>query len=109
MYEKILAFIGTAAVIFGTIWFICGRRSNGRTSSGTESNARRVREDIDRAADNNKQLKEAEQRARESLDRAREAGRRSSELAESAGRDTARSQELIQKARDILGSAKHTD
>lgn len=109
MYEKILAVIITAAIILGVIWFVCRRDSDGRTSSGTGSDSRRVRDDLRKTEDENKQLRDAECRTRESIERAREASARASELIGGAREDNQRSQELVSKAKSILSSAKHTD
>lgn len=116
MYEKILTFALTIIAVLITIWVVCRRGSDRRTGSGTGSNNRRVREGLDRATDINRQLEEEEQRTRDTLRRAEETNRRTDELLREQDRDieraagnAERSQELINKARNILSSAKHTN
>lgn len=109
MYEKILATICTAIITLGTIWFVCRRNPDRRAGNGTGSDARRIREDIGSAAEDNKQLADAEQRTRAAIDSARETSRRTTELIREAGEDLERGQALLGKARSILNSAKHTD
>lgn len=88
MYEKILAAIGTAVIVLVVIWFVCRRDTDRRTGSGTGTNDRRIRDDIDRAG------KDAE---------------RAADLNQRATDDNQRAQDLVQKAKSILGSAKHTN
>ena len=88
MYEKILAFISTATIVIGTIWFVCRRDSHGRAGNGTQSDTGRIRDDI----------KSAERDAHEAAECNRQ-----------AADDNQRAQQLIQKAKGILSSAKHTD
>lgn len=88
MYEKILAAIGTAAIVLIVIWSVCRRDTDRRASSGTGTNDRRIRDDIDRAG------KDAE---------------RAADLNQRATDDNKRAQDLVQKAKSILGSAKHTN
>lgn len=109
MYEKILAFIATATVVVGTIWFVCRRDSDRRASNGTESDSRRVGDNIAKAEAENSRLADAERRTRDTIESARAASRRTTELIESAGKDLERSQELVQKAKSILAGARHTD
>lgn len=102
MYEKILAAICTTAIVIGVIWFVCRRDSDRRTGSGTGSDSRRVRDNIESAERRNSGLEDAEQATSERL----------REQAETIGRareDNQRSQELVSKAKSILHSAKHTD
>ena len=109
MYEKVLATIATITVVAGTIWFVCRRRADGRAGNGTGPDAGRIREDIGSAAEDNKQLADAEQRTRAAIDSARETSRRTTELIREAGEDLERGQALLGKARSILNSAKHID
>lgn len=101
MNEAIIGIILMAIGIAGTI-FVCRCRPNGRAGSGTGSNTDPVRDDIERASDNNRQLEKAERATSERL-------REQAETIERAGRNNQDAQQLVQKAKHILSSAKHTD
>lgn len=88
MYEKILATICTSVVTLGVIWFVCRRNSDGHSGTGTESDSRRIRDDIEAAGRDAHAAADDNRRARE---------------------DNQRAQNLVQKAKSILNSAKHTD
>lgn len=88
MYEKVLAAMCTITTILIAIWWVCRRGPDGRTGTGTRPDTGRVgndieatRQDANRAADDNRAARE----------------------------DNRRAQQLVQKAKSILGSAKHTD
>lgn len=87
--------------ISATVWRIRQHHAVRRTIPGTQSDAQRARELDERAADNNRQLTEAERAAtgiigQQEVDigRAAEANRRAAAL--------------IDKARNILDSAHHS-
>lgn len=102
MYEKILATICTAAVVFGVLWFIRRRNSDRRTSSGDGRDTDPVRDNIESAGRRNNELKDAERATSERLkEQAETIGR--------AGQDNQDAQQLVQKAKRILHSAKHTN
>lgn len=101
MYAKIVGIVLMGIGVFGTVWLICRRRSNGSAVPGTGRNADPVRDHLDSAGRRNSELETAE---RETADRLRE-------QAETIGRTAEgnrQSQELVQKAQHILHSAKHT-
>lgn len=87
MYEKILATICTATVVLGTIWYVCRRDSDRRTSNRAGSDTGRIRDDIKSAGQDAHRAADDNRRARE---------------------DNQRAQQLVQKAKHILGSAKRT-
>lgn len=97
------------AAFLVTLWAVCRRGSNGSAGSGSGRNPDPVRDDLERAGEDNKRLEELEQRTEESIGRAEEAERRSEELIGRAEDDNRTGQELVQKAKDILHSAKHID
>lgn len=101
MNEAIIGIILMAIGIAGTI-FVCRCRPNGRAGSGTGSNTDPVRDGVERAGEGNKRLEDAERATSERL-------REQAETIERTGRDNQDAQQLVQKARDILASAKHTD
>ena len=102
MYGKIAAVICTGLSILFTIWFVCRSNSHRRAGSGTGRDTDPVRDNIERASDNNKRLEDAE----------RATSGRLKEQAETIGRakqDNQDAQQLVQKAKHILHSAKHTN
>ena len=88
MYEKVLAAIGTACIVLITIWTVCRRDSDRRTSGGTGSDTGRIRDDIEAAGRDAHKAADDNRRARD---------------------DNQRAQLLVQKAKSILSDAKHTD
>lgn len=102
MYEKILATICTAIVVFGVLWFICRRNSDRRTGSGDGRNADPVRDNIEDAGRRNNELKDAERATSGRL-------REQAETIGRAGQNNQDAQQLVQKAKHILNSAKHTN
>ena len=99
MYEAIF---GVVLMGLGIALCILGCRSKRRPGSGTGSNTDPVRDGIERAGDNNKQLEEAERATSERL-------REQAEAIERTAGDNKNAQELVQKAKHILSSAKHTN
>ena len=101
MYAKIVGIILMGIGVFGTVWLICRRRSNGSAVPGTGRNTDPVRDNIERAERENSELGAAE----------RPTSGRLKEQAETIGRakqDNQDAQQLVQKAQHILHSAKHT-
>lgn len=102
MYEKILATICTAVVVFGVLWFVRKRNSDRRASTGTGDDSKRIRDNIEDAGRRNNELKDAERATSERLkEQAETIGR--------AERNNQDAQQLVQKAKHILHSAKHTN
>lgn len=99
MYETIL---GSVLMGIGIVLCILGCCSKRRTGSGTGSDTGSVRDSIERAGDNNSRLEETERATSERL-------REQAATIERAGQDNKDAQQLLQKAKHILGSAKHTD
>lgn len=99
MYEAIF---GVVLMGLGIALAILGCRTKRRSGNGTGSNTDPVRDGIERAGEGNKRLEDAERATSERL-------REQAETIERTGRDNQDAQELVQKARNILASAKHTD
>ena len=91
-----------AGLIIVVASYIFGRYFNRRSGSGTGPNTDPVRDGIKRAGDTNKQLAEAERRTADGL-------REQAETIERAGQDNRDAQQLVQRAKKILGSAKHNN
>ena len=101
MDETVIGIVLMAIGIVGAI-FVCRRRSNGSTGSGTGSDTGSVGDNIEAAGRRNRDLEDAE---RATSDRLREqAG-----TIERAGSDNKNAQDLVQKAKHILANAKHID
>lgn len=73
-----------------------------RAGNGTKSDARSVKDGIDRAGDNNQRIADAERTTAERL------GEQATTI-ERAGQGNQRAQDLVQKAKDILHDAQHTN
>lgn len=102
MYAKVCTYIVSGLLAVSLGWIICKCYSLRHGGSSPKSNAGRIADDVDSAADSNRQLADAE---RETADTIRE-------QAEDIGRaadNNQRAQKLVKKAKDILSSAKHTD
>lgn len=88
--------IGVICVLLLIIFIICRYLAHGSTDSGVAGDIQSVGDSQQRAADDNRELKDAEQRATGTIKQQAEDIRRAEELAQSiAG--------LIQKGKDILG------
>lgn len=101
MYAKIVGIILMGIGVFGTVWLICRRRSNGSAVSGTGRNADPVTEHLDSAGRRNSDIEAAERRAAD-------LERQQAETIGRAAEGNKQGQELVQKAQHILHSAKHT-
>ena len=99
MYEAIF---GVVLMGLGIALCVLGCHTKRRTGSGTGSDVDPVRDGIERAGDRNRELADAERETRETIEEQGSAIGR-------AAADNRRGQELVQKARDILATAKHTD
>ena len=99
--EEIITWI-TIGILTFVLGCVCGRSTDRRTGDGTKSDARSVKDSIDRAGDNNQRIAEAERTTAERL------GEQATTI-ERAGDNNRRAQDLVQKAKDILGDAQHTN
>ncbi len=99
--EEIITWIIVGILTF-VIGCVCGRSTDRRTGNGTESDARSVKDSIDRAGDNNQRIADAERTTAERL------GEQATTI-ERAGQGNQRAQDLVQKAKDILSDAQHTN
>ena len=95
LFGIILMGLGSALCILGC----CSKR---RTGSRTGSDTDPVRRNLEDAGQRNSDVEAAERRAADLEREQAETIRRTAE-------GNQRGQELVQKARDILSSAKHTD
>ena len=93
-------------VVIGILTFVlgcvCGRSTDRRTGDGTKSDPGSVKDSIERARDNNQRVADAERTTAERL------GEQATTI-ERAGQGNQRAQDLVQKAKDILRDAQHTD
>lgn len=109
MYEKSMVLFIVGFILLLLIWYLCGRDLNRRAGAGTGPDVDRTAAGIGGAAEDNQQLREAEQRTHDAIERAEAAVREQAGDIKRAKGNAERSQQLVQKARDILHSAKHTD
>lgn len=93
---------GIAILIAIFVGFAVGCYSKRRTGNGTGSDAGRIRRNLE---DTTTDLG----RATDSNQRAADDNRRTGELNRTAAEQNERAQSLVRKAKDILGSAQHTD
>ena len=85
-----------------SLWSVCRRDTNGSAGRRTGRNSDPVRDNLDSAERENNALGAAERTTAERLTDQAATIRRTAE-------DNQRGQELVQKARDILANAQHTD
>lgn len=101
MNETILGIVIMAVSIICTI-YVCRSSADGSTGTRAGRDTGSVGDDLEAAGRGNSELEAAERTTEERLEE--QAG-----TIERAAEGNRRGQELVQKARDILHSAKHTD
>lgn len=93
---------GISIIVMVILWLVLRSRPNRRTSTRTRPDVDGVRDSVERTADNNRGLTEAEQRTAERLDE-------QATTIERAADNNQRAQQLVGRARQILADAKYTD
>ena len=99
--EEVIAWFITGILVF-VIGCVCGRSSHRRTGDGTGSDLDSVRDDLEGAGDDNRRLERTERATAERL-------REQAGTVERAADENRRSQQLVEKAQNLLRSAKHTN